>query len=489
MTDPTNEFITQLFQAKVAQRLQAYQGNLAFAVQIVQNGWLPAEDEPGIQQLLEILSQYLADIGYPEDDRFLLRLGLTVPGMQRGIMPPLTVLDKNRGGFSARRQREAEGQIRRLSEGLAIGRRFMPSLSPNTQQAVAELASWLERQSLPDDQDWLNWFNSLSSNQAEQVGNRAMECLDSDKEPVREIGIAILQDLACFRYSPLSEACCRALIERAVVWPASLYRDSGDGVAAQLIARIEVATERNHLLLALAWTHSDAAFQAFRQWTNEPPPWALELHVPPAEYLHSAGWCLDTDGRRRNLTSSRCFRLLLEDKADMDGIRCRTRIDESCPSCGGPLSWLFDFTPIDADYFPSNFAEAPRRVLCCLHCAVYGHVFSAYRGDGTARCISQNGLCDFPYDDRWEPRACIRTLSDTQCPPSACAEPFTLNDATTLGGMPMWLQDASFPRCIECGCVMTFLAQHDNSPLGEEGIYYAFFCAACHVAAVGYQQT
>jgi hypothetical protein len=53
----------------------------------------------------------------------------------------------------------------------------------------------------------------------------------------------------------------------------------------------------------------------------------------------------------------------------------------------------------------------------------------------------------------------------------------------------MWLQDAEFTRCLECSRIMTFLAQHDNGPLGEEGVYYAFFCPGCHVSAVTYQQT
>jgi hypothetical protein len=64
-----------------------------------------------------------------------------------------------------------------------------------------------------------------------------------------------------------------------------------------------------------------------------------------------------------------------------------------------------------------------------------------------------------------------------------------LDDASTVGGVPMWLQDAEYPRCIECDRYMSFLAQHDNGPLGEEGIYYAFYCARCRISAVSYQQT
>jgi hypothetical protein len=64
-----------------------------------------------------------------------------------------------------------------------------------------------------------------------------------------------------------------------------------------------------------------------------------------------------------------------------------------------------------------------------------------------------------------------------------------LDDSSTLGGVPMWVQDTDHPRCVECGRVMTFLAQHDNGPLKEEGVYYAFFCSSCYIVAVNYQQT
>lgn len=59
----------------------------------------------------------------------------------------------------------------------------------------------------------------------------------------------------------------------------------------------------------------------------------------------------------------------------------------------------------------------------------------------------------------------------------------------TATAVAMWVQDAASLRCLECSREMTFLAQHDNLPLHEEGAFYGFFCGACRITAVNYQQT
>jgi hypothetical protein len=280
------------------------------------------------------------------------------------------------------------------------------------------------------------------------------------------------------------------LIGRGVFWPSSIYRDSSDAVAHQLISRIEQTSELlplNHLLLALAWTRSTAAHQAFREWADRRPAWAAKLHVPPEHYLHSAGWCLDGGGERRDLISPSCFRLELAGEGASPRVGCRARVDQQCPACGGPLGLLFDFSQLSSEYFLGEFADAPRRILCCLHCSCYGPVHTAYRADGLANWLSPTEPAKYAFSGERQP--CVRKLGDSPIPPFACAEPYAFGDASTLGGAPSWLQDAEYPRCLECGRVMTFLAQHDNSRLREEGIYYAFFCAPCHVAAVSYQQT
>lgn len=490
MTGRNHDPISQFIQRHAADRLRSYQGNLAFAVNIVHNGWLPVENDPVVQQHIETLRQHLAAKGREEDDRFLLRLGLTVPGMQKGIVPPLMVLEANRGGFSAKRQRGAAGHILRWREALAIGRHFIANLSSDTQQALAELADLSQGRATPGDLDQLRWFDALTSDQAAELAQRAVGYLDSHDDCVKESGTQVLQNLACFRGPPLSKACLGELVERRVFWPASIYRDGGDEVACQLLSVIEETADLlslNHILLALAWTRSSAANQAFHHWTSQPPGWASKLHMPPKEYLQIAGRCLNEDGQPRELISARCCRLMPAEEATPRSIPCRTRIDEQCPSCGGSLCCLFDFSQLGAQYFPGEYAEAPRQVLCCLHCACFGTVYSTYRGDGTGQWHSGNKPCEFASSDYRE--SCLRELGDSPSPPFACAEAFGLDDASTLGGLPMWLQDAAFPRCIECDRLMNFLAQLDNGPLSEEGIYYAFFCGPCRVAAVSYQQT
>jgi hypothetical protein len=354
----------------------------------------------------------------------------------------------------------------------------------------AELANFCQITPMPNEAVWLRSFMELSADQAELLGEQAVECLSSGECSVTEIGAKILQRLACFRQQPLSEACCLALIERRVFRPVSSYHDSGDAVARRLISLIERAPDLhalNHLLLALAWTRSNEARRAFHRWTNQVPDWASKLYVPPEEYLPHAGWCVDGDGERIDLISTSCFRLRPGEVATSQNAPCRVRDIRHCPSCKGPLGWLFDFSGLDANSFPIEFAEAPRKVLCCFHCACFGPVFTTYFEDGTSHWESPKETCTYEFPG--ERSEFARQLDDSPFPPFAVAEPFALDDASTLGGIPSWLQDAEFPRCIKCNKYMTFLAQHDNGSLNEEGIYYAFFCAPCRLAAVNYQQT
>jgi hypothetical protein len=90
---------------------------------------------------------------------------------------------------------------------------------------------------------------------------------------------------------------------------------------------------------------------------------------------------------------------------------------------------------------------------------------------------------DFPFEARYV------ALEGAECPAFASANTFGLDDATAIGGIPMWLQDSEYPYCPACAERMIFVAQHDNAATRAEGLYYAFFCATCHIAAVNYQQT
>lgn len=215
------------------------------------------------------------------------------------------------------------------------------------------------------------------------------------------------------------------------------------------------------------------------------------LHVPAVDYLPSAGWTLEEGEETRSLISTRCFRLTLAESPAKNRITCRTESDGRCPACEGALGWLFDFTSLDrekqAELFSEDLSDAPRRILCCFHCACYETVLTKYGPDMDELWIAPIE-CEFENDgSQWN--TCIREIADRPTSPFAASEPFALEDSSTLGGMPSWLQDAEFPRCPECRRLMRFLAQHDNGALGEEGLYYAFFCGDCSVASVSYQQT
>lgn len=490
MVENLGDLVSRLVMVHAQAELRSYRGNLSHAARLVENGWLPDAGDPQATAHFDTLRQYLAANGDPSDDLFLLRLGLTIPGAQRGIVPPILVLQSDRGGFSTRRQREAAGQIARLREALAIGRYFLPGVSSDTQTATIELAKCAQDQSRPDDADLLESFNQLSHDEVDRLTARALACLRGEK-PVCEVGVRLLQHLTGFRDSPLTETCCLALMEHGVFWPSSLYRDSGERVGRELINSIERAGDLltlSHRLLALAWTRSIAAQRAFHAWTRHVPDWAETLHVPPANYSLGAGWCLNEDGQARELIcSKRCFRLGSAGSRKSSDISALATHDRICTSCGSRLVWLFDFSRAAAHLESVGLVGGPTMVLCCPNCAHYGPVFAKYHADSTAEIVSTPQEAVKAADSEYGPQ--VRYLTPVPCPPFVCAEPFRLGDASTLGGVPMWLQDSEYPRCIECDRYMNFIAQLDNGPQGEEGIHYAFYCRRCRVTAVSYQQT
>src|SRR5438445_7510873 len=131
--------VGRLAESQVRRAIRGYRGNLLAVTKAIEGGWIPKRDEPGVAEHLDAFRGYLA-AGLTEDDAFLFRFALTVPGMQRGIVPPLLVLEPNRGGFSERRKREAAGQVTRLREVLALGRAFLTELNRETSQALRQLA-------------------------------------------------------------------------------------------------------------------------------------------------------------------------------------------------------------------------------------------------------------------------------------------------------------------------------------------------------------
>jgi len=478
-----------LFLKHAARHLGQYAGNLRFFQAAFESGEIPDAANEIVRRHVEHLKQHLGIPGESEADAFLLRFGLIVPGRFRGIRPPLAVLTPERGGFSKQRLDQAAAQVDRLRTALRLGRRYFDGLSSDTPTALGEISEYIQKAARSDDA-WVALHASLPDVEARALVARAIGCLEIPDEP-QELGTDILSCLANYRQEGLGDGIA-GLLQRNVFWPSSLYRAPSDGITAALIQRINAGEgpQLEHLLLALAWTRSEPARRAFVEWRNKVPPWARALPVPPEDYLHSAGWAIDVRGQRRDLISLSCHRLRADDSAPGLAVPCRTEIGKACPACKGPLTWLFDFAQLPGHFFSASRAAAPRRILCCLHCAAFcPQTFTRYHPDGTSEWHPATKFEETRHPGNGPPST--RALVASPQPPFAAAEPFGIEDATALGGIPMWLQDANYPRCPDCQTVMTFLAQFDNSSMlpPEEGIYYAFFCEDCRVAAVNYQQT
>jgi hypothetical protein len=490
MPNRSSEVVTKIVSASLMEALRSYQGNLQSVEHVVSNGWLPDANNSAVRQHIDTLKQFLRSSGNSEDDDFILRHALTVPGRRRGIVPPLLVLEPNRMGFSVKRQRESAGQVQRLREALEIGRQLDPNLSSDTEQAIKRLADLSSRTDFPKDFELLDCFQQLTPPESGEIAERALAFLRGQHRTLEEIGTKLLQQLACFRHSPLDESTCNELVDRRTFWPASMYRDSGDTVASQLLGLMEQANEiasLNPLLLCLAWTRSSIAKLAFQEWLSSPPKWSAILRVEPAEYAKSASWYPSLNDDPETLIYASCYRLELSESGKGQTVKCRKRLKKECEGCGGPIYCLFDFSSVSDSFFERGLPHAPRRVLGCLHCACFGPSFIQNQSGETRQIVGAAETRSWEESDTYKP--VTRTLHERPIPPFACAEPFAFDDCSTLGGCPSWLQGAEYPNCIECGSLMKFLAQHDNGAVGEEGLYFAFYCATCSMTAVTYQQT
>lgn len=485
MSSVGGDVARRLVEARAISRIG---GGPASALETLAKGWVPEGDEPGVSEHLQALRAHLAATGAPEDDSFILRHALTRPGILRGIVPPLMVLDPDRNGFSDRRKREAAGAVKRLRDALDLGRALIPGLSRETEKALGQLAALVEKQRGVDAPSTFEQFRGLSTVQDRQVVEIAFQSLANPAVSVRELAVDLLGGLAAFRFEPLGHRVQRALRESEAFWPGFLYRDAGIAETREFLALVDRKADSPdlpHLLECLAWTRHDFAVEAFRGWAASPPEWAASLGASPGDYPPRAGWGLNAEGERVELISEHCHRLRPAEAGASGDVVALEPIAETCPCCRGPLVALFDFTGIEATLPP----RAPKRVICCLECAAYNPVFTAYRDDGTWEWLAPAALAE-PHDrGAWqvEPRCLIREPAES--PPFAASNVFEMDDATAIGGAPMWWQGAEYPRCPKCGEWMKFLAQFDHSPHQAEGVHYAFYCPDCQVSAVGYQQT
>src|SRR5262249_55218610 len=114
----------ELFLKHAAVYLRQYLGNLRWFCEAVDKGSIPSGDNEAIRPHVHELKKFMKMDAETEDEEILFRFGLIVPGLIRGIEPPLSVLEPERGDFSDKRMRQAAGQVTRLLELLRFGRQY-----------------------------------------------------------------------------------------------------------------------------------------------------------------------------------------------------------------------------------------------------------------------------------------------------------------------------------------------------------------------------
>jgi hypothetical protein len=480
----------ELFQIHVARFLSQYLPNLEYLGRVVEEGLLKDSDPDQVQQHAQRLKEYMIEAGTREDDPYLLQFGILVPGLQRGIRPPLAALGPKRGGFSKQRLEEAAGAVRRIREALSIANRLIGPLNTHTATACSDLIATI-RKSVVAQLDWIAGHNGLTPDETEALVASAITLLDRQEDAERTIAGEILSCLANFRLEGLGQS-AGPVVDRGIINPPTIYRDAPDAIANRLVELIPEAKGRalNDSLLALAWTRGAVAQQAFSNWKRNPQPWAAGLRIPVEGYTPDAGWTFDPQGDRRDLISLSSFQIVPREtgEASSPSLRCRISTGESCPGCKHALGWLFDFSGVADLFWSPDRAAAPRRVLFCPACACVTTIYSRYRPDGSSEWHPVNELNASDGEGDWPLRECM--LLAASRPPFA-GQSSSGREESWLGGAPGWLDDTFYPACPDCQNTMKFLAQFDNGTGSqpEAGIYYSFFCEACRVSAVTYQQT
>ncbi|MDI4649716.1 DUF1963 domain-containing protein [Cohnella hashimotonis] len=338
-------------------------------------------------------------------------------------------------------------------------------------------------------------YHSLTAAQREQMETYAISLIEQEDFDQAE---TILLSLVCFTNERIERGLV-ALFRQEKYDPGILYKAAGPAIRDELIRLVQRDTDnRNHLLLALAWIGDEEVVQLFAKWRKSPPRWASDLYLPPEKYAHEAGWELDQEGRKRLLFHPACYHFEVCEEGSGEKEPARSAVaalqtdEQACPWCRGKLTVLLDFDLTAPIARFLKLSGQRLKIAACLHCNCYGTVFTKVTLDGGYSWSPLNivpeylpdtdpdeGIFSFPLRLSDRPRGTYEGAYWTLEAP-----------ASQIGGHPSWIQDADYPACPCCQETTTFIGQIDMEQAADsEGIYYAFLCRACLIAAVNYQQS
>ncbi|MEU8283849.1 hypothetical protein AB0C01_05875 [Micromonospora sp. NPDC048905] len=279
------------------------------------------------------------------------------------------------------------------------------------------------------------------------------------------------------------------LLDRDVLWPATLYRTAEVDVVRRVIERIDGGTtpdDLNELLVILAHTAHPLAVSALRRWTTQPPAGAGELHVSALRYAEEGGWTVGPDGSCRDLCGGIAYQWVMrETPRRVDG--------PTCPWCASPL-WTaaeLDTAEPAVGAALAHTGWSGRLVIeTCYWCVGYATLYSQVTPAGTTKWWPGNTRPS--YLGSTEPED-LPTLVPVLG--SARESPYQASawgrGGSTLGGAPDWIQDAEHADCPGCRQPMDYVGLLGGADLDEygEGAYYLHLHQPCGFAAVNYQQS
>ncbi|WII37881.1 hypothetical protein [Paenibacillus thiaminolyticus] len=205
--------------------------------------------------------------------------------------------------------------------------------------------------------------------------------------------------------------------------------------------------------------------ELFREWRAHPPEWAKELYIAPDAYAREASWKLTASGQLRNLYAMDCYPVVTGRLSGEEGEAASIlgKGEQQCGWCGSELTVLFD--------------------LDLTHPQLKGYG------------LPWNREPDYwvkpEEESAFREAAHLFRLSASKRSAFHAASWTLEASSSQLGGHPTWVQDADYPPCPGCSATMKFVGQLDWEDVEEygEGIYYAFICPDCRIAATSYQQT
>lgn len=277
------------------------------------------------------------------------------------------------------------------------------------------------------------------------------------------------------------------LLEEEVYYYGEIYLRADESIAGKLISVLEGddGSKADHLLCAISAIPCERTKCFLQQSSKEPlPQWAKKLHLLPIAYAKVSGWTLDENEHIVKLYTDQITVFKQGKKTEASPLAPVKSMDEVCGYCHQPLTLVFD---------------GDKKLATCLYCSCYEEIFVKQDGE-SVHWHEKNAPHGFfmkhpeymeNEEDITERFEFAIKPSKEKRKPTYTAHQFAEISRTQIGGMPTAINDVNYPKCLDCGKTMHFVAQFDMEDIEEygEGLYYFFTCDRCHVHATTYDQT